>query len=265
MHSKAISRFVLMRFNIEFPGYTHLDNNDPGWLEYRLKLAELTSFHSLKLQSLNDFKLVIMISGATSESFVDALKGATQGLDVILLRTDSADPKRMSSTLLTHADAECTAIQTSRLDSDDMFHPDYLSRINEYCAGNDLFPDAAESPLYFRYLHGQDYVTRKARYSRIAYPENAFGTLIEPAKDHLLTVLCDSHKRMSKRFTSFSLDDDMPMWCRIMHGSNLFNKPRKPLPLGGHFPVHPGLAEFAKRPTVHPPQKLEPAPQHPRS
>ena len=265
MHSKNIARFVLMRFNIEFPGYEHLDNNDSDWLEYRLRLAELTSFYSLKLQSLDRFKLVILISGATPESFIDALKAATQGLDVILIQAETAVPKTLSSTLLDHVDAECRAIQTSRIDSDDMFHPDYLLKMDEFCAGNNLFPELANNRRYFRYLHGQDYVTRNATYSRVAYPENAFGTLIEPVNDGILTVLCDNHKRMSKRFVSFSLDDDTPMWCRVLHGSNLLNRPRKPLPLTGHFPVHPDLAEFAKRPSVHPPQKHGPAAHPPRT
>lgn len=264
MHSNKIARFVLMRFNIEFPGYEHLDNNASDWLEYRLRLAELTSFHSLKLQSLNEFKLVIMISCATPESFIDALVGATQGLEVILLQAHGALPKSLSSTLLDNAEADCVAIQTSRLDSDDMLHPDYLLKMDEFCTKNSLLPELASSPRYFRYLHGQDYVTRNATYSRIAYPENAFGTLVEPINDGILTVLCESHKRISKRFVSFSLDDDTPMWCRILHGSNLVNKPRKPLSLTGHFPVHSDLAEFAKRPTVHPPQKYEPAPRPPR-
>jgi Putative rhamnosyl transferase len=259
MHSRNIARFVLMRFNIEFPGYEYLDNNDLVWLDYRLRLAKLTSFHSLKLQSLDKFKLVLMISGDTPTSFVDALKEATKDLDVVLLKTQTALPKSLSSTLRNCVDADCTAIQTSRLDSDDMFHPDYLLKIDEYCARNDLLPEVADSPTYFRYLYGQDYVVHSGAYSRISYPENAFGTLVEPLQDSILSVLCENHKRMSKRFVSFSLADDTPMWCRIHHGSNLVNKPRKPLPMTGHFSVHPGLAEFAKLPTVHPPRKYEPA------
>jgi hypothetical protein len=253
-----------MRFNVEFPGYEHLDYNSREWLDYRLSLAELTSFHSLKLQSLKEFKLVMLISSATPESFMDALRRATQGLDVILFKAESASPGNLSSALLENVDAGCLAIQTSRIDSDDMFHPDYLRSIQDYCVKNNLFPDLANEARYFRYPSGQDYLTHRARYNRILYPENAFGTLIEPANDSVLTVFCDKHKRMSKRFVSHSLDDDRPMWCRIIHGSNLSNKPRKPLPLTGHFPVHPDLAEFARRPAVHPPQKHEPAPRPPR-
>lgn len=261
MHSKKIARFVLMRFNVEFPGYEHIDTNDLNWLEYRLRLAELTSFYSLKLQSLNKFKLIIMINSATPENFIDALKTATQGLDVFLFKAESAFLKNISSTLLDNVEGECMAIQTSRIDSDDMFHPDYLRNINEYCDKNNLFPEIANSPRYFRYPHGQDYLTNSATYNRIFYPENAFGTLIEPLSDSILTVFCAEHTLISKRFVSFSLDNDRPMWCRILHGSNLLNKPRKPLPMTSYFPVHPDLAEFAKIPPVHPPHKYEPAPR----
>lgn len=264
MHSTSVATFVLMRFNVEFPGYEHLDYNSVEWLEYRLKLAELTSFHSLKLQSLKEFKLVVLVSSATPERIVDALKQATQGLDVILFQAESASPRNLSSTLLENTDAGCMAIQTSRIDSDDMFHPDYLRAIDEYCIKNNLLPELAREARYFRFPNGQDYLTHRARYNRILYPENAFGTLIEPVNNRILTVFCDSHKRMSKRFISYSLEDDRPMWCRVIHGSNLSNKPRKPLPLLGHFKVHPDLAEFARRPSVHPPQKYEPASRPPQ-
>ena len=263
MLSRKVARFVLMRFNVPFPGFEHLDNNDLEWLEYRLKLAELTSFYSLKLQSLSEFKLVMLINSATPESFIDALRSATQGLDIIVFQAESTAPQNLSSTLLENVDADCIAIQTSRIDSDDMFHPDYLRKIDEYCAENSLDSILAKSPRYFRYPHGQDYVTHSAKYTRILYPDNAFGTLIEPMTDSIRTVFCDNHKRMSKRFVSFALDDDKAMWCRVLHGSNLLNKPRKPLPLTGHFPVHPDLAEFAKLPTIHPPQKYDPAPRPP--
>lgn len=261
MNNRSVARFVVMRFNVEFPGYEHLDTNSRDWLDYRLALAELTAFHSLKLQSLKNFKLVLLVNSATPESFLDALRGATQGLDVIFLQAESASPRNLSATLLENADAECMAIQTSRLDSDDMFHPDYLRTIDEYCASNNLYPELAGEARYFRFPQGQDYLTHRARYSRILYPENAFGTLIEPANGKVMTVFCDNHKRMSKRFVSYSLDDGRPMWCRIIHGSNLSNKPRKPLPLAGYFPVHSDLAEFARHPAVHPPQKHEPAPR----
>jgi Putative rhamnosyl transferase len=260
MQSKTVARFVLMRFNVEFPGFEHLDNTDPVWLDYRLRLADLTSFHSLRQQSLRDFKLVLLIDSATPASFIDALRGATQGLDVILFEAENAHPRNMSSTLLQSAGKDCQAIQTSRLDSDDMYHPDFLRDIDACCAENAIL---ADRPRYFRYLHGQDYVTHSAKYSRITYPENAFGTLIEPASDSLLTVFCDHHKRMSKRFVSYLLEEDTPMWCRIHHGSNLLNKPRRPLPLTGHLPVHPALADFGKRPTVHPQPKHEPPPDQP--
>lgn len=264
MHSKDIAVFVLMRFNVEFPGFEHLDNNDPDWLDYRLRLAELTSFHSLKQQSLSNFRLVVLINRATPPSFIDALTTATQGLNAILLHADSAFPKNLTSTLLDNVDSGCRAIQTSRIDSDDMYHPDYLRNIEAYCVRNDLFPELATSPRYFRYPNGQDYLTHSATYNRILYPENAFGTLIEPLDDGIQTVFCDKHKRMSKRFVSYALDDGQPMWCRILHGSNLLNKPRRPLPLNGHFPVHPDLAEFARQPAVHPPHKYEPAPLPPK-
>lgn len=261
MDSTNIARFVLMRFNVEFPGFEHLDNTDPDWLDYRLKLAELTSFHSLRLQSRKDFKLVILVNSATPDAFIAALGQATQGLEVVVVKAESILPESLSATLLDRAKDDCMAIQTSRLDSDDMYHPDYLRNLDAYCASHDLFPALADSPRYFRYLHGQDYVTHGGTYSRIAYPENAFGTLIEPRGDGVLTVFCDHHKRMSKRFVSFSLTDETPMWCRVLHGSNLLNKPRKPLPLAGHLPVHPDLPAFARLPPVHPPHKHPPAPR----
>ncbi|MFM7442869.1 MAG: glycosyltransferase, partial [Tabrizicola sp.] len=90
MDNRNVATFVLMRFNVEFPGYEHLDTNSREWLDYRLRLAELTAFHSLKLQSLKNFKLVLLVSNATPESFLDALSHATQGLDVIFLQADSA-------------------------------------------------------------------------------------------------------------------------------------------------------------------------------
>lgn len=260
MNNRTVARFVVMRFNVEFPGYEHLDTNSRDWLDYRLRLAELTAFHSLKLQSLKTFKLVLLVNSATPESFLEALRGATQGLDVIFLQAESTYPRNLPATLLENADAGCMALQTSRLDSDDMFHPDYLRRIDEYCVRNNLYPELAREARYFRFPHGQDYQTHRARYSRIFYPGNAFGTLIEPVNGKVMTVFCDNHRRMAKRFVSYSLDDDRPMWCRIIHGSNLSNKPRKPLPLSGHFPVHPDLVEFARHPAIHPPHKHEPAP-----
>ena len=140
MHSKDIAVFVLMRFNVEFPGFEHLDNNDPDWLDYRLRLAKLTSFHSLKQQSLSNFRLVVLINSATPASFIDALKAATRGLNAILMQADSAFPNNLASTLLDNVDSGCMAIQTSRIDSDDMYHPDYLRNIDAYCVQNDLFP-----------------------------------------------------------------------------------------------------------------------------
>lgn len=248
-----------MRFNVDFKRYAHLDNNDLTWLQYRLRLAELTSFYALQQQSFKNFKLVIMFNPAVPKMFLQDVANKLTDLDVILFSSYDNFTKDLHALLLQNCDPDCQAIQTTRIDSDDMIHPEFMAKIAAYCRDTDILGKLAFGPQYISFPTGQDFTTSSASYNGVDYPQNAFGTLIEPIGE-IKNVFSYKHNEMSKRFQTSYLAPDQSMWCRILHGSNLLNKPRALLPVKGGFPVHPDLVEFAKSPPVHPPQLYEPIP-----
>ncbi|WP_417778621.1 glycosyltransferase [Stutzerimonas xanthomarina] len=242
---KKIHKYVLMRFNSNMGAYLHLDNNNLDWLRYRLKLASLTSFWSLRNQVKKDFTLIIVMNSKTPDKFLNELEGELAGIPYYIHLTDTLalELSGEMSSVIRKLGGCSGLIQTTRIDSDDMLAQDYLDALDKDTDLESLEPIYRYAPV------GQQF-SLPQEFREIEYAANAFGTLIEPSGDKVKTVYIYAHPKMIKSFTSKSFGDSRAMWCMAIHGANLLNQLRNGCKPREEFPIHPELAKFLSHPSV---------------
>lgn len=112
-------------------------------------------------------------------------------------------------------------VRTTRLDTDDLISKDFFDKINSVTL------ESNTSQLLISFPGGANYDLEAEVFYYSSYPENPFLTLCQKNKtpdefkcvyDQMHTVF---HKVVQKNFYIRSIT---PMWCSIIHGSNLANK-----------------------------------------
>lgn len=111
-------------------------------------------------------------------------------------------------------------VRTTRLDTDDLISKDFFDRINSVTL------ESNTSQLLISFPGGANYDSETEVFYYSSYPENPFLTLCKKNKtpdefksvyDEMHTVF---HKVVQKNCYIRSIT---PMWCSIIHGSNLSN------------------------------------------
>lgn len=205
--------YILTRLNsISFTDRPHLmkDNLNDEWLQARMKLFKEYCVPSIENQSFQDFEHIVYCHPASPEWFTDEL----YSIDSI---TVSFEYKYASA-----LDRSADILVTSRLDSDDLYHRDYMLGISEYL---DEFKENRFKREVYSFATGYHYSINKG-------PRGTMHTAKAPTAP-FLTLFADIREDKENCQVYYKMHDTLPKvvpcqynrkqrgWMYIKHDDNI--------------------------------------------
>jgi Putative rhamnosyl transferase len=206
-----VKHFILMRWNL--PGALHHSTlklvADPVWQARRRELFERYCLPSVARQTVRDFTwLFFVYPDVMSQVDLEWFRAQDERLDVVSVEDPSSSGVPEACEVVTRLAAGDDWVITTRLDSDDVLHPDHLRRVR---IGNNGERRAVEFEQGFYY----DVLRDEMRHVREA--QNAFVSLLEPV-DEARTVWGWPHHKIGEDNEIVYLDG--PGWIALVHDQN---------------------------------------------
>ncbi|MDB4984005.1 MAG: hypothetical protein JWM20_184 [Patescibacteria group bacterium] len=221
----SYQHFLITRFNIRAT-YAKLrdPNNNPmnlildsAYLENRFRLFETYTFPSIKNQTSQNFKWIILFHKETPAAFKEKIQGLKKQYDFIDLYFGDDEPFRFEK-FIDDSGYKNEWFITSRIDNDDMFDNQYMEAVQTYAEDN-------LRRCIVSLEKGQQLDLRTDITHEFNAKNNHFLSMIAP-KDG-----CILQYNHSKIFESGEevvlLPSSKPMWIEIVHESNVSNEVRK--------------------------------------
>jgi hypothetical protein len=227
----VFKHFILTRFWFATGprGANALGQDVPRWLEDRLKLFNSYCLPSVVGQSCQDFRWLIYFDTLAPSNFIERMRDLTApwaNIEV-LARNEWYVPGRVSpwkdrppkkseiiNDIVDRVAGETDWVLTTRYDSDDGLHRDFVKRLHEAVHGP--VQEFLNFPNGILFHHGKSYLYR--------HLSNAFISLLEPVGT-IKTVLCAPHMRVNEVGPVRQLSP-APAFLQVVHAANISNKPR---------------------------------------
>jgi Putative rhamnosyl transferase len=206
-----VKHFLLTRWNLpSCIDYSSLELvTDPRWQARRRELFERYCLPSVARQTVRDFTwLVFVYPGAMSEADIDWFRARDERLEVVSVEDPASSGVPEACEVVTRLAADDDWIITTRLDSDDVLHPDHLRQVR---VGHDGERRVVEFEQGFYY----DVLLDEIRHVRET--QNAFVSLLEPAEG-ARTAWGWQHHRIGEENEILYLDE--PGWLALVHDQN---------------------------------------------
>lgn len=220
--------YVVTRFNLYKEQFREnlSDSDYERWCAVRAEMLMNITAPSLINQSSKSFRWLILCDvelNRATEAMIDALK-ALEFAEIIFIDLRDKLKRKMQAAISDHIKQKLskryTHVSTTRLDSDDAIHVDFIKSLRSrvsHSAG---------------IIHGQDLVrvqfpylmTWDGNHFRVGqYPRGHFATLIEPnrRRQQLKTVYCFNHT--TKMAGDLYVHNKFPSALTCVHGGNLWN------------------------------------------
>ena len=216
-----MKHFLITRFNV--------GKIDPTWVEHRFKVFEAFTLESLKAQTCKGFTWLIFYDGNTSQDFKDRLSLLVRNFPSEKVElVASSDPyfmriDREMGGLVHENNVVAQAVRplvspgderviTTRLDSDDAVHMEFIQRIQTVARQLD--------PSRF-IVFKQGYIWHEGIvYPRSSY-HNPFSSYLEPA-ERVRTVYCVNHGFVGQ-VAEVHVVKRWRAWLQVVHGKNVCN------------------------------------------
>lgn len=204
--------WLVTRFNV--PRNDCLGRSlDPAWLEHRARLFITYCLSSVCQQLCQDFRWLLLLDRDTPRSYVGRVFDWRRERTFEILPVGIRWLKDMNDYLA----SQCRApyLITSRLDSDDAIHDDYMHAAQRAFEQQEF--EFVEMP------HGWKWDESRRTLSSDRNPSGPFLTLIERRTGPPKTVHCCEHRRASDFGVVRQIDLD-PAWLQVIHGGNIMNR-----------------------------------------
>ncbi len=203
--------YIVTRFNAAcFPDRLDLADRrlDTDWLKERMRLFRKYCYPSVLNQSWSGFEWILLCHPDGPGWMIDELRG----MDGLMIVHDAKYDVRQ---------ADGDTLITTRLDSDDMLHSDFMRTIHEYLP---RYRMTRHHKLVYSFENGYRYHERIGPNGemRLAYQKsNPFLTLFATARqdERTDTVYCTSHARLPETFPTH-YDTNLSAWCWVKHDAN---------------------------------------------
>jgi len=214
-----VRHFIITRFNLR-----GMEDNassakmiDEGYLAQRLELFERFCLPTIRSQTEQDFKWLVLFADETPAPV--KARVAAYGADwanfvpVYLPRgTGSVGPLVVGPYL----DGSPQTLVTTRLDNDDGLARDYIAKVRRHTVGNERL--VLQFPMGYVWHDERIYLDRQEH--------NAFTTLVEPLPQGnagvFNTIYKGSHSDIERLGRVINVDEQ-PSWLQVIHGSNVEN------------------------------------------
>jgi len=215
---QVITRFA-MRTAFRAPTATEPLTGD--WLRRRLELFECWTLPSMRGQTCRDFSWTLLCDEATDPAVLERLRAADATIVPRLV------PPRVEGELWPWRDIvvdpgpQADVLITTRLDSDDGLHREYLERVRR-AVGPFLASGEPRLVVSFPTGYRFDAATRAAYLTRT---ENGpFISLLErPDRVAAVGVMEKNHRKMVTRYPTRH-DDALRAYVQVLHGDNVSNR-----------------------------------------
>ena len=206
-----MKHFLLMRWNL--PGSLHHSSlervTDPRWQVRRRELFEQYCLPSVAAQTVRDFTwLLVVYRNILSEADLDWFRAQDARLRIVTVDDPESSGVQEAREAVSRSVAKDDWVITTRLDSDDVLHPDHLRKVRvEHNGGRKVV----------EFLHGFYYDLLRDELRRVREPHNAFVSVLEPAES-LRTAWGWAHNKIADENEIFYLDE--PGWIALVHDQN---------------------------------------------
>jgi hypothetical protein len=206
-----MKHFLLMRWNL--PGCLHYSSLetvvDPRWQARRRELFEEYCLPSVAGQTVHDFTwLFLVYRSIMSEADVQWFQAQDERLRIVSVEDPSSSGVREAQEAVARSVSRNDCVITTRLDSDDILHPDHLRRVRVDYSGDRRVVE---------FMHGFYYDVMRDHLRRAEEPHNAFVSVLEPAEG-LRTAWGWEHHKIGEENEIFYLDE--PGWIALVHDHN---------------------------------------------
>ena len=210
-----ICHLILTRFNCRFAASWKLRALEPQWLSDRFDLFERYCLPSMKAQTWQRFRWLLLFDEETPSPFRERSESyAAHNIEPIWV--GNVTPELVDQIIRERIAPGATHVMTTRLDNDDTFSIDAMARL----------ATAARATSARRYLNfPTGYVLSRGRLYRHYHQANAFVSLIEPVDGTIDNVWKIPHTEIASHAPVVQIDDS-PAWLQVVHGDNVSNRVR---------------------------------------
>jgi hypothetical protein len=206
-----MKHFLLTRWNL--PGCIHYSSlelvTDPRWQARRRELFERYCLPSVARQTVRDFTwLFFVYPAAMSEADLAWFRARDERLRIVAVEDPESTGVPEACEAVTRLAAGDDWIITTRLDSDDVLHPDHLRKVR-------VGYDGERRVVEFREGFYYDVLLDEIRHVRET--QNAFVSLLEPVEG-ARTAWGWEHHRIGEENEILYLDEQG--WLALVHDQN---------------------------------------------
>jgi hypothetical protein len=225
----SVQHLLLTRFSVriqpsENPWAFTTDQELPrGWLDERLRLFRDYCMPSVRHQTCADFAWLVFCDRSTHPDVLEVLyQWADDTPQMLVALTDEF----RSSAAGPHIDDAADVVVTTRLDSDDAIHQDYVAAIQGHIP---KFAESAKDTLLVNFPRGYKLNEQTGDLFFHWETRSHFHSLLEKHPGAgVQTVLSHTHSSMHTLHPTLH-DDTFPAWLEVIHGGNVSNKLYKTL------------------------------------
>lgn len=211
--------FLLTRINLGYvERISRLRLNEYDWLKYRFDIFYNTCLPSVINQNVQDFTWLIYLDSRTPDFFVNQIKEKVfehKNFE-LLLREGGFE------SLTTHApndirsllDINYSHIITSRIDSDDLIHRDYIKEVQSKFDFQEY--------MSINFTYGWVHDLRIGLLGKMKNRSNSFISLIEKAEEdsEIKSVCYQSHTDFLFERDRLEITSKKRLWCVNIHAVN---------------------------------------------
>jgi len=205
---KNYKHYLLTRFNLGLFSENKYEIKDPSkWMDRRIEEFKKWNLPSVLNQSEKSFKWVILIDENTPKRYINQLNELLHPYDVWTVKSIDA-----FSEMLMHTEKEF--IITTRLDNDDIIHPDFIAEIQK----------AHSNKVKLIDVDGEQWDAQTNKYYTSGRDQNnsPFLSLIERTSKDIKTCYEYDHTYMPFYYHSQKIDK--VLYTQVLHGNNIANK-----------------------------------------
>jgi hypothetical protein len=209
--TSGMKHFLLMRWNL--PACLHHSSLakviDPRWQARRRELFQRYCLPSVAQQTVHDFTWLFFIyPSIMSAADVRWFQAQDERLRIVSVDDPTSTGVREAREAVARLASGNGCVITTRLDSDDILHPDHLRSVRVEFSGTRRIVE---------FMHGFYYDIIRDELRQVREPQNAFVSVLEPAAG-LRTAWGWGHHEIGQENEILYLED--PGWIALVHDHN---------------------------------------------
>lgn len=225
---------IVTRFNI--------DQTDPEWLDHRCRMFERFTLPSVRAQSQEDFRWLLLCDHRTPDEWRDRIRSyCDHRIFVVEQNWEHTTIPEAIRQFVELSNWQKPRIITTRLDNDDAVARSYVAQIRE----------AAENTSGRFFINcSRGLVWHDGQIAPMTHRSSPFISCVEDTAD-LKSVYCRGHNQLKRVAPIHQVSQNEPQWMCVCHDWNKLNK----APSGAEWLPEESVTDtFALNPAITLPQ-----------